>query len=219
MDFKLNYLKNNKDMTQTVDKAKYASEVIEQLNKIEDDILREITLKKLAKETDLDVEFLKDKLEKKEIKEVIKPVKIVKTNKYTMAELGLLYYMLRSGEVIKMFDNRTVYFPTKEYRLLAHEISYFYKNNGYINEADFLSDLDESMIKVVGEIEQLDLKDEYTNDLIIDYINAIEEKNIEDEMNRLEKLQREETDEVKKAEIGQKIVNLMARRQRNIENA
>ena len=218
MDFKLNYLKNNKDMTQTVDKAKYASEVIEQLNKIEDDILREITLKKLAKETDLDVEFLKDKLEKKEIKEVIKPVKIVKTNKYTMAELGLLYYMLRSGEVIKMFDNRTVYFPTKEYRLLAHEISYFYKNNGYINEADFLSDLDESMIKVVGEIEQLDLKDEYTNDLIIDYINAIEEKNIEDEMNRLEKLQREETDEVKKAEIGQKIVNLMARRQRNIEN-
>ena len=218
MDFKLNYLKNNKDMTQTVDKAKYASEVIEQLNKIEDDILREITLKKLAKETDLDVEFLKDKLEKKEIKEVIKPVKIVKTNKYTMAELGLLYYMLRSGEVIKMFDNRTVYFPTKEYRLLAHEISYFYKNNGYINEADFLSDLDESMIKVVGEIEQLDLKDEYTNDLIIDYINAIEEKNIEDEMNRLEKLQREETDEVKKAEIGQKIVNLIARRQRNIEN-
>ncbi len=216
MDFKLNYLKNNKDMTQTVDKAKYATEVIEQLNKIEDDVLKEVTLKKLAQETDLDVEFLKNKLDKKFSKEVIKPKKVVKTNKYKLAELGLLYYMLRSGEVIKMFDNRTVYFPTKEYRLLAHEISYFYKNNSYINEADFLSDLDESMIKVVGEVEELDLKEEYTPDLIIDYINAIEEKNIDDEINRLTKLLIEETDEIKKAEIGQKIVNLKVRGERNV---
>ena len=216
MDFKLSYLKNNKDMTQTVDKAKYASEVIEQLNKIEDDILKEVTLKKLAQETDLDVEFLKSKIEKKETKIVIKPMKIVKNNKYKVAELSLLYYMLRSGDVIKMFDNRTVYFPTKEYRLLAHEISYFYKNNGYINEADFLSDLDDSMIKVVGEVEQLNLKDEFTNDLIIDYINAIEEKNIDDEMNRLEKLLHEETDEIKKIKIGQRIIDLKVRGEKNV---
>ena len=216
MDFKLNYLKSNKDMTQTVDKAKYTSEVIEQLNKMDDDILKEITLKKLAQETDLDIEFLKDKLEKKEVKPIIQPVKKIKTNKYKIAELSLLYYMLKSGDVIKMFDNRTVYFPTKEYRLLAHEISYFYKNNGYINEADFLSDLDDSMIKVVGEVEQLDLKEEYTNDLIIDYIDAIEEKNIEDEMNRLEKLQHEETDEMKKIEIGQRIIALKVRGERNV---
>ena len=100
--------------------------------------------------------------------------------------------------------------------MLAHEISYFYKNNGYINEADFLSDLDDSMIKVVGEVEQLDLKEEYTNDLIIDYIDAIEEKNIEDEMNRLEKLQHEETDEMKKIEIGQRIIALKVRGERNV---
>lgn len=216
MDFKLSYLKNDKDMTQTVDKAKYASQVIEQLDKIDDEILREITLKKLSQETDLDIEFLKDKLSKKEVKEFSKPKATIKMNKYKTAELGLLYYMLRSGEVIKMFDNRTVYFPTKEYRLLAHEISYFYKNNGYINEADFSSDLDESMIKVFGEVESLDLKEEYTNDLIIDYINAIEEKNIEDEMNRLEKLQREETDELKKAEIGQRIIELKVRGEKNV---
>ncbi len=216
MDFKLSYLKSDKDMTQTVDRAKYVNQVIEQLNKIDDEILKEITLKKISQETDLDIEFLKTKLEKKETKEIIKPVKKVKTNKYTMAELGLLYYMLRSGDVIKMFDNRTVYFPTKEYRLLAHEISYFYKNNGYINEADFLSDLDESMVKVVGKIEALNLNDEYTTDLIIDYINAIEEKNIEDEIERLSKMQLEETDEIKKAEIGQRIINLKVRGEKNV---
>lgn len=72
------------------------------------------------------------------------------------------------------------------------------------------------MIKVFGEVESLDLKEEYTNDLIIDYINAIEEKNIEDEMNRLEKLQREETDELKKAEIGQRIIELKVRGEKNV---
>ena len=216
MDFKLSYLKNDKDMTQTVDKAKYASQVIEQLNNISDEILKEITLKKLSQETDLDIEFLKDKLGEKEVKKSIKPKAIIKMNKYKIAELGLLYYMLRSGEVIKMFDNRTVYFPTKEYRLLAHEISYFYKTNGYINEADFISDLDDSMIKVLGEVESLDLKEEFTNDLIVDYINAIEEKNIDDEMNRLEKLQREEIDELKKAEIGQRIIELKVRGEKNV---
>ena len=124
--------------------------------------------------------------------------------------------MLRSGEVIKMFDNRTVYFPTKDYRLLAHEISYFYKNNGYINEADFLSNLDESMVKIVGEVEELDLNEEYTNDLIIDYINAIEEKNIDDEIDRLEKMQKEITDLDKQIEIGQRIVELKVRGEKNV---
>ena len=216
MDFKLNYLKNDKDMTQTVDKAKYASEVIEQLNKIDDDILKEVTLKKLSQETDLEIDFLKNKLVKKEIINIIKPTKVIKMNKYKLAELGLLYYMLRSGEVIKMFDNRTVYFPTKDYRLLAHEISYFYKNNGYINEADFLSNLDESMVKIVGEVEELDLNEEYTNDLIIDYINAIEEKNIDDEIDRLEKMQKEITDLDKQIEIGQRIVELKVRGEKNV---
>ena len=216
MDFKLNYLKNDKNMTQTVDKAKYVSEAIEQLNKIDDDILKEVTLKKISKETDLDIEFLKDKLNKKETKEIIKPIKKVKTNKYIIAEMSLLYYMLRSEDVIKMFDNRTVYFPTKEYRLLAHEINYFYKNNGYINEADFMTDLDDDMIKVVGEVESLDLKEEYTNNLIIDYINAIEEKNITDEINRLTKLMLEETDEIKKITIAQKIIDLKVRGEKNV---
>ena len=72
------------------------------------------------------------------------------------------------------------------------------------------------MIKVFGEVESLDLKEEYTNDLIIDYINAIEEKNIDDEMNRLEKLQREETDEYKKIELGIKIVELKVRGEKNV---
>lgn len=216
MDFKLSFLKNDKDMTQTVDKAKYASEVIEQLNKIDDEILREITLKKLSQETDLDVEFLKDKLIKKDSKKEVVKKPLPKLNKYEKAQLGLLYYMLKSGEVIQMVKNRSINLPTKEYRLLEREIEYFYNNNNYINVADFLTDLDESMVPVVGQVLEQNLKDEYTNNLIIDYMNAINEKNIDDEIDRLSKLIYAETDESKQAEMLKKIVELKGRRENNV---
>ena len=216
MDFKLSFLKNDKDMTQTVDKAKYASEVIEQLNKIDDEILREITLKKLSQETDLDVEFLKDKLIKKDSKKEVVKKPLPKLNKYEKAQLGLLYYMLKSGEVIQMVKNRSINLPTKEYRLLEREIEYFYDNNNYINVADFLTDLDESMVPVVGQVLEQNLKDEYTNNLIIDYMNAINEKNIDDEIDRLSKLIYAETDESKQAEMLKKIVELKGRRENNV---
>ena len=216
MDFKLSFLKNDKDMTQTVDKAKYASEVIEQLNKIDDEILREITLKKLSQETDLDVEFLKDKLIKKDSKKEVVKKPLPKLNKYEKAQLGLLYYMLKSGEVIQMVKNRSINLPTKEYRLLEREIEYFYNNNNYINVADFLTDLDESMVPVVGQVLEQNLKDEYTNNLIIDYMNTIIEKNIDDEIDRLSKLIYAETDESKQAEMLKKIVELKGRRENNV---
>ena len=216
MDFKLSFLKNDKDMTQTVDKAKYASEVIEQLNKIDDEILREITLKKLSQETDLDVEFLKDKLIKKDSKKEVVKKPLPKLNKYEKAQLGLLYYMLKSGEVIQMVKNRSINLPTKEYRLLEREIEYFYNNNNYINVADFLTDLDESMVPVVGQVLEQNLKDEYTNNLIIDYMNAIIEKNIDDEIDRLSKLIYAETDESKQAEMLKKIVELKGRRENHV---
>lgn len=208
MDFKLNFLKNDKDLTQTVDKAKYASEMIEELNKIDDEILREVTLNKISQETDLDIEFLKSKISKVELK-LIKPKVVIKTTKYDMAQLGLLFYMLKSKEVIKMVDNKSLYFPNKDYRLLAREIISFYKMKGYIDVAELLTDLDDSMLKTVGLTESLEFKDEYTNDIINDYINAINEINIENECERLERLMQEETDIEKKQEIGNRILSIL----------
>lgn len=208
MDFKLNYLKNDKDLTQTVDKAKYATEMLEELNKIEDDVLKEVTLNKISKETDLDVEFLKSKLKPTEEK-TIKPKITIKTTKYDMAQLGLINYMSKSIDVIKMVDNRSLYFPNKDYRLLAREIISFYKLNNYINIAELLTDLDESMIKTVGLIESLNFKEEYDQQMITDYINAINEINIDNEFERLQKQLSNETDFIKKQEIANKILNIL----------
>lgn len=209
MDFKLNYLKNDKDMTQTVDKAKYATEMLEELNKIDDEVLREVTINKISKETDLDIEFLKSKLEKKD-EVVVKKVKtVVKTTTCDMAQLMLLFYMLRYKEVIKMIENKSIYFPNKDYRLLSREIISFYKSNGYIEISEILNDLDDSMAKTIGLTESLELKEEYNQGLIDDCIKTIRDFNIDNEYERLFKQLSNETDSVKKAELGQKIVDLI----------
>lgn len=216
MDFKLNYLKNDKDLTQTVDKAKYATEMLEELNKIDDDVLKEVTLNKISKETDLDIEFLKSKIEKKEEK-IVKPKKAIKTTKYDMAQLGLLFYMLKSTDVIKMVDNKSLYFPNKDYRLLAREIISFYKMNNYIDEAEILTDLDNDMVKTVGLAESLEFKDDYNQQMINDYINAVNEINIDNEFERLQKQLSSETDFEKKQEIANRILNIL--RSKGEENA
>ena len=217
MDFKLSFLKSKKDLTQTVDKASYAKEALEEINKIEDEILKEVSLKKLSQETDLDVEYLKSWLKDKENKPVeIKQKTNIKTSVYEKAEQGLLYYMLKDTDVIKRFDSQMVYFPDKEYRELYNEIKCFINDFGYINEADFLSYVsDESINKTLGNILTLEYKDGYSENMVLDFIKTIKEKNINDQCNRLKKELENTTDIDKKIEISQRIVDIMVRREEN----
>lgn len=216
-DYKLLYYKQTMDLTSSEGKAKYASIILKELGNIEDDILREVTLKKISEETDLDIDFLREKIENKErVKTpVIKPITI-KENKYDQAQAALLFYMLRNSEVINKVKASSIYFPNQEYRLLYREIEYFYDQNHTMIAADFFSDLEESMMKTVGKIESLPMKEEYTSIQIQDYIDAIMEKNIEDQIDRLEKKIKTETDLSKQIEISQKIVELKRRSEKNV---
>lgn len=216
-DFKMNFYKNDKNLNQTEDVAKYINQIIGELTKIDDEILREVTLKKLSLETNLDYDFLKSKLDKKpkEKKEVKKQV-VVKTDKYALAQASLIFYMLKNASVIKMYDNQTLYFPDENYRFLAREISYFYKKNGYINEADLITNLDENLVKTLGQIEALKLSDNYTLEQINDYIHAIRENNFESEYKRLTEKLRNEQDEKVKIELGQKILDLLVRSENDV---
>ena len=215
MDFKLDYLKNDKDLTQTVDKAKYATETLDELNKIDDDVLKEVTLNKISKETGLDIEFLKSKLDKKE-KVIFKSKPVIKNTCSDMAQLMLLFYMLRYKEVIKMIENKSIYFPNKDYRLLSREIISFYKTHGYIDVGEMLSDLDDNMSKTIGITESLELKEDYTQDLIDGCIKTIKEFNIDNEYERLFKQLESETNFEKKQELGQKINELLIRREEDV---
>jgi DNA primase len=217
MDFKLNFLKNKKDLTQTVDRANYAKEALEEINKIDDEILKEVSLKKLSVETSLDIEYLKSWLKDKEEKIPVIEKPKIKTSVYEKAEYGLLYYMLKDKNVVKIFDSKMIYFPDKECRELYNEIKCFINDFGYINEADFLSYIDDTLNKIVGNILTLDYKEEYSENMVADFIKTIQEKNITDQCNRLKREMENTQDIDKKIEISQRIVDIMVRREENGE--
>ena len=215
MDFKLSYLKHDKNLNDNLEISNYLNQMLKEISKIDDDILKELTLNKLSTEYKIDINILKNKLttfeeesipkEKPKIKEKIMP-----KNKYTKAEQNLLYYMLDNEEVVKIYTKNVVYLPNEKYRTLAREITYFYKQNGYINIADIMTFVnnDNSLLETINKIISLDLKEEYSTEEIKDYINTIKDYNKKNEENRLKEKIRMEIDPIKKAALAQKIVEI-----------
>lgn len=209
MDFKFKFYKKHYNLSDSVEMSKYVNDIIKEINQIEDDVLREISIQKISQESNLTEEFIKSKLENKTPTKVIKKeVKI--TNKYVEAEQKLLYYMLKNKEIIKMFNKNAAYFPTDEYRFLFHEINCFYQEFKYIDVADFITYINDSedLIKLVGEIESLKLKEECDLEEIADYIKVIKSYTVEKEMARLKEALTNETDNTKKQKIANQIVEL-----------
>lgn len=217
MDFKLSYLKQNKDISKSDELASYVNEVINELVKIDDDVLKEITIKKLSFESNLDIDFIKERLSsanisKEEKKEVIVPIKkiINKLNKYEKAEKFLVYYMLLSKEVVKIYDHKVKFITNNDLRLLAKEISAYYHKYGDIILADFLSYIDvyEDLSKTVKELLSLDLNDEIDLDVINDYVNTIKENLINMQIDKLKRKINEESDIKTQASLAQQICEL-----------
>jgi DNA primase len=213
MDFKINYLKKNKDLNSSTDMASYVNEVIKELNSINDPVLREISIKKISKESNLDIDFLKGQLKNLEVK----PIKLIipvqkKYNKYEKAEQYLIYYMLKSPVVIKMYQNKVTYLPTERYRFLARDINCYYDKYKSIEIADLMSFLEsEQSTKTLGEIVSLNLKDEFSNEEIDDYINVIYDFNYQKEIRRINLEIRKTSDLKKQAAFAEELLNLRKR--------
>lgn len=209
MDYKLNYHRNKKDLSNNLDLSKYVNEMIEEIKKINDDIYKELTLKKLSDETQLSINFLRNKLVDKEEKMVYKkelPKKRI--NKYEKAEQNLLFYMLNSKEVIKLYSEEKPHFSNLNYSILARNLIFYSKEKQKIKVSELLTYFngDEEIIKTIQELIQLDLKDEYTKDEIKDYIKVMKEKNINEDIKRLQNNMKQENDKNKKVELLKQIV-------------
>lgn len=208
MDFELNYLKEGKDLTSAEDKALYIKQIIEEINKIDDDILKEVTIKKIADETDIDESLIRSHIRKKV--KVKKEVKQVRLSKYEKAEKNLIYFMLKSDDVIKMYDKQVTFMPDSDYRLLAREISAYYHEYGFINETDFLDYAlsDDEFKETLKKVNQNMSREEYTIEEIEDYIKVIKEFNVNKAIKRLQKEIRDTTNPLDKAVIAQNIIEL-----------
>ncbi len=220
MEFKESLLKSELNLNNTVELAKYINKMISEINNIDDDILKEVSINKLSEETKVDINLIKDKIVNKKTNETVKfevKKEQKKTNKYIKSEMYLIYYMLQSIDVIKMYEKKITHMPTEVYRHIAFQIDCFYKENGFINVADFITYLgdDADSIKAIGDITSLDLSDEINYEEIEDYLSNIREYNEKEQSNIYINKLKNETDYKKKLEFANKALEIKRRREQN----
>ena len=218
-DFKIDSLKNNVNFESDIDLSNYVNKVIKEISTIKDEIRCEIILKKLAKETNLSYNTLEKKLNeyksldnegKNNVDNNLIKRKDLKKDKYERASLEFIYYMLFNNEVIKVYDNKKLYFIGPIYRNLAAEISYYYHEYGEINIADFYTYLNDKkeLLGLFNEVQRLDLDKEISESTIMEYVKVISDYNIAEEIKKLEQLMRKENDEEAKIRILERIRKL-----------
>lgn len=211
-DYKINYLKEGKNLLSVEDQTTYINNVIDEISKEKDEIKQELLLNKLSKEFNLDVEILKNKLQNKEKCSKIEtlnkePIKKQKLDKYQKATYLILYTMLNSYNAAIKYEKELNFLPTRPARYLANEIIYYYKKNQNLVLADFISTLQdkEEMNTMLKEVLSYVELDEVNFDAIDEYISVIKGYNSNRATKRLMEQLRNEPDPVKKALIAEQI--------------
>lgn len=215
-EFKMNYLKQNKDLNNVEDLSSYINDVLKNLAKNNDVILREVTLSKLSKEYDLSLDVLKSKLEDLapvEVKKVVEEPKIkevIRKDTYMIGSEKILYFMMNGEEYIRLYQKKLGFFSEPIYREIANEIVYFCEANGAITVADFITYIvDKNEIKdKVMEIVNDSVNDEVTIEAMDEYIEAVSKVMVKNEIKRLKILMRNELDVDKKMKIAMQIAEL-----------
>ena len=217
LDFALNYLKQNKNLNESVDLANYINAVLKDLAKEKDEILVDISLKKLVTDYNLDYDVLKSKFDElastKKEENFIKKTEIKKekpkVNKYESTCKKILFYMMNDEKYVRIFKNNLIYLDNLNYREIAKEIIYYYETNREINVADFLSFASSNerfypiVIDIVSENEE-----EFDEQTFRDYISSINKANKKNTIKELKQSLKEELDKNKKIEIAMKIAEL-----------
>jgi len=213
IDFKLKYLKSNKNMKDSVEISKYINEAIDSLNDLDDVILKELKIKEISNEFGIDESVIKNKL-KSSISKVREEVKVEtkkkRYNKYDISEIRILYLMLNYDDVILYFENTLGYLINDNMSHLAYKIIEFRNDNGYFDYGDFIDYIgdNETLNNTLKEIMKYPNNEEYTLDELEDYINTVKEYSVKKRIESLKKEMKETLDINKKIDIAKKIENI-----------
>ena len=213
VDFKLEYLKNDKNLNNIDDLVTYVKEVVKAL-KNENDLTKEIFISKISKDYQIDPEILKREINinneqiKKEEKVVYERKK--KANKYEIATSKVLYHMMVDSKYIVIYKRRLGYFKEKEKRMLASEIVYYNSEHNNINIADFTTYImpQENLFNLVNEIVNENIHTIINEDEFNACIDVILKSIKVDEIKELKEKIKKEMDISKKIDLITKLTNL-----------
>ena len=211
-DYTLINIKEDYDFNNAEDVSKFITEITKTLSDIEDDIVRNIEIKKISKITDVDEELIKSKIKikEKQVKVEVKKEIVKKENKYSKASKMILYNMIRHNNIIQYYYNNLSYLPDEIDRKLASEIVLFYKKYKSFNLVDFITYLEDNneLVKRVSDIDSLDLGNEYKMEEIDNYFDVIKEFSNKKQIENLQDKLKTETNEVVRKELAKKIIDL-----------
>lgn len=211
-EFKLTVNKKQTNFNDYNEVSNYLKEAAKELEQINDKVVYELTVKRLAKETGVDektINSLVSNVPKQTPKLVDKP-RMVSKNKYVKAEEYLIYYMLRNVDAVLIYQNNVSYLPDQKLSLIAMEILSFYEKNHYVNLTDFTLFLEdkEDLINEVLRIDAYDLPPTMTTEQIKDYVKTIDEGILNQEITKLKNQISKETSVATKVVLLEKLASL-----------
>ena len=216
-DYKIQKLKETVDFRSDKEIAQYINKVIEETVKIEDEIQREVILKRLAKEFDIGYNTLEMRLNSLLTKKE-KPNKIVvsstrevqKKDKYSKAFEQIIYFMLNNDWIITQVEKEKLLFPTEVMRTTCNEIIYYYKKFGTISIADFYTYVQgkESILEFLNTVLANSYVETTSKEELFQYFKVVREYSEKQEIKRLTNLMKKEVDPIEQAKIVEKIRKL-----------
>lgn len=219
-DYKMNYLKKNKNLNNLEELILYIKDVIKMIDG-KDNLTKEITLKKLSNEYNIDYDILKKEVTFEDDKN-IKPIFIKKidNDRYSKVVRKLFEYLLSDSKYLKIFNTKLGFLKNKVERDLIREIETFIEKYGKINFADFISyaenkDNIKDFVDTISSDCDFNELNEYE---FFEYLNIIEDILNKEEIERLKVLQSNSSDINEQIEIANKILNIKKRSEKNGRN-
>lgn len=212
INFKLDYLKKNKNLNDSIELSKYINEVLKELNKLNDNILIELKIKEISDKYGINENILRSKIKKNEsINSVVKEVpKTQKYNRFENIEMRIIYLMLENNEVITRYENNLGYLATERMTNLANEIVSFRIKNKEFNLSDFITYAYayEDIINALKEVMNKGGPEEYCEEELEDAFLCMKKYSVEKQMNKLKQKLNESLDFEEKKKIAKKIENM-----------
>mgnify|MGYP004478603763 CR=1 FL=1 len=210
-DFKINYLKSNKNLNNADELTDYINNVIIELNKSDDDILKNVTINKLSEEYNIDKNILLNKITPSEKKVIVETKKITKKQKQNIRAVEeILYYMMNNVKYAKIFTKKLNYIPDSSYFDIEKDIQAYIIINNTINLADFISyeinNGKEDIIKKIISNHNNDI--EMSEEEFDGYISIVNKWMIENKINKLKLELKNVTDINRKKELMELITSM-----------
>lgn len=209
-DFKLRYLKKDKNLNKADELAEYINKIIDELNKSDDDILKSVTINKIAEDYNIDKRILEGKLVKitPRIDSVVVKRKRPKLNQYHQAAEAILYLMMNDSKFIRKYKIELNYFPEEKYKLIANDILAYKEINGEFDIADFMTyinDLEykEDIYRILNDYQDKILPEEFDN-----FVAIINKWIRESKIDKLKEQLKIETDVKKQEELNDLIIKI-----------